>query len=62
VQRLDEESRRLEHFARGPNVEAFVAEERARSHKFGGRSVFGWEPSPEDRLKNTRRQNVDEAG
>ncbi len=62
VRRLDEESRRLERFARGPSVEAFVAEERARSHEFGGRSVFGWEPSPEDRMKSTRRRNVDEVG
>jgi uncharacterized protein len=62
VRRLDEESRRLEHFSKGPSVEAFVAEEQARSHEFGGRSVFGWEASPEDRMKNTRGQNVDEAG
>jgi uncharacterized protein len=61
VRRLDEESRRLERFAKGPSVGALVADERARSYEFGGRSVFGWEPSPEDRLKNTRRQNVDEA-
>jgi uncharacterized protein len=47
VRRLDEESRRLEHFAKGPSVEAVIAEERARSHVYGGRSVFGWEPSPE---------------
>jgi uncharacterized protein len=47
VRRLDEESRRLEHFVKGPGVEAVIAEERARSHEYGGRSVFGWEPSPE---------------
>jgi uncharacterized protein len=46
VRRLDEESRRLEHFAKGPSVEALISEERARSHEYGGRSVFGWEPSP----------------
>jgi hypothetical protein len=48
VRRLDEESRRLEHFAKGPSVEALISEERARSHEYGGRSVFGWEPSPSD--------------
>jgi uncharacterized protein len=47
VRRLDEESRRLEYFLKGPGVEAVIAEERARSHEYGGRSVFGWEPSPE---------------
>jgi uncharacterized protein len=47
VRRLDEESRLLEHFVKGPGVEAVIAEERARSHEYGGRSVFGWEPSPE---------------
>jgi uncharacterized protein len=47
VQRLDEESRRLEHFAKGPSVEALISEERVHSHQYGGRSVFGWEPSPE---------------
>jgi hypothetical protein len=46
VRRLDEESRRLERFAKGPSVEALIADERARSHEYGGRSVFGWEPSP----------------
>jgi uncharacterized protein len=46
VERLDKESRRLERLAKGPSVEALIAEERARSHEFGGRSVFGWETSP----------------
>jgi uncharacterized protein len=62
VRRLDEESRRLEHFAKGPSLAALITEEQARSHEFGGRSVFGWEPSPEDRMKNTRRRNVHGAG
>jgi uncharacterized protein len=47
VRRLDEESRRLERFAKGPSVEALIAAERVHSHDFGGRSVFGWEPSPD---------------
>ena len=46
VRRLDEESRRLERFAKGPSVEAMIVDERARSQEYGGRSVFGWEPSP----------------
>jgi uncharacterized protein len=48
VERLDNESRRLERFAKGPSVEALITEERAHSHVYGGRSVFGWEPSPSD--------------
>ena len=56
LERLDAESRRLEHFAKGPSVEALIAEERARSHEFGGRSVFGREPSPEHSDKKTGRR------
>ena len=25
-------------------LDAFMAEERTRSHDYGGRSIFGWEP------------------
>jgi len=41
LQRLDAEARRLERHACGPSVEAFIAEERERSHRYGGRTVFG---------------------
>jgi hypothetical protein len=44
LKRLDEQARRLERHASGPSVEALIAEERGRSHSYGGRSVFGWEP------------------
>ena len=47
IRRLDAEARRLERQARGPSVEALFAEERARSHAYGGMSVFGPEPAPE---------------
>ncbi len=46
IRRLDAEARRLEAEARGPSVEALFADERARSHEFGGMSVFGPEPAP----------------
>lgn len=46
IRRLDDEARRLERHATGPSVEALFAEERARSHAYGGRSVFGDEPAP----------------
>jgi hypothetical protein len=46
LKRLDEQARRLERHARGPSVPDLIAEERARSADYGGRSVFGWEQSP----------------
>jgi hypothetical protein len=46
IRRLDEQARRLESRASGPDFDAFVAQERARSHANGGRSVFGPEPPP----------------
>jgi hypothetical protein len=47
VKRLDAEARRLEQAATGPGVPELIAEERRRSHAYGGRSVFGWEPAPD---------------
>ncbi|WP_404710267.1 DUF763 domain-containing protein [Sphingomonas sp. MMS24-J13] len=47
IQRLDAQARRLERDARGPSFQAFMAEERQRSHEYGGRSVFGEEPPTE---------------
>ncbi len=44
LRKLDAESRRLERVADGPAFHTFIADEFARSHEFGGRSVFGWEP------------------
>jgi hypothetical protein len=43
LKRLDAESRRLEAVADGGCFDAVLAEERARSASYGGRSVFGWE-------------------
>jgi hypothetical protein len=48
IRRLDEQARRLERIATGPSLDAFIAEERARAHEYGGRSVFGWEPPATD--------------
>ncbi|MDB5687879.1 MAG: hypothetical protein JWR77_2468, partial [Rhizorhabdus sp.] len=50
IRRLDEQARRLEREASGPSVDALIAEERMRSHEYGGRSVFGVEPPPMDAL------------
>ncbi len=51
LRRLDAQARRMEAAARGPLVEAVFAEERARSHDYGGRSVFGEEPAPARRSR-----------
>ncbi len=56
LQRLDAQARRLERHASGPSVEAFIAEERQRSHEYGGRSVFGWEKAPGDAAEAYRRR------
>lgn len=48
LRRLDQQARQLEARARGPSVEAFIAEERRQSHAYGGRSVFGHEVAPRD--------------
>jgi hypothetical protein len=47
IRRLDEQARHLEHHASGPLFTDFLAGERQRSHEYGGRSVFGWEPAPQ---------------
>jgi hypothetical protein len=46
IRRLDDQARRLERVASGPSLSQHVAAERQRSHDYGGRSVFGWEPAP----------------
>jgi len=46
LKRLDDQARTLEQHASGPSVSEVIAQERERSHLYGGRSVFGWEPPP----------------
>jgi hypothetical protein len=46
LRRLDEQSRKLERYVDGPSIASFFEDERNRSHSYGGRSVFGWEPPP----------------
>ena len=46
IERLDRQARLLERHASGPSVEALFADESARSHEYGGRSVFGFEAPP----------------
>jgi hypothetical protein len=47
LRRLDDQARKLERHAHGPSVETLVAHELDRSASYGGRSVFGWEPTDE---------------
>jgi hypothetical protein len=47
LKRLDEQARMLERFATGPSVQDLIAQEREKSHLYGGRSVFGWEQPPD---------------
>jgi uncharacterized protein len=49
VKRLDEQARLLEHHASDLSVEELIAEEKDRSHCYGGRSVFGWAQPPATR-------------
>ena len=46
LRRLDRQARLLERHAVGPTLDAHMAAERAASHSYGGRSVFGWEQGP----------------
>ena len=43
LQKLDQESRKLERVATGPTVERLISDEFEQSPSYGGRSVFGWE-------------------
>jgi uncharacterized protein len=45
IERLDRQARLLERHVGGPSVEALFVDERARSHEYGGPSVFGLGPS-----------------
>ena len=49
LQRLDEQARALERHASGLPIPDLIAQERRHSHRYGGRSVYGWERAPEDR-------------
>jgi hypothetical protein len=47
MQRLDDQARKMEPFAKGPTVPEFIAEERRLSHQYGGRTVFGFAQPPD---------------
>ena len=50
IRRLDAQARALESTAAGPSWNGIVAEELALSSRYGGRSVFGWEPAAIERV------------
>ncbi|TKS54345.1 DUF763 domain-containing protein [Luteimonas yindakuii] len=58
IRRLDAQARTLEATATGPTLDAFLADERAQSHRYGGRSVFGWEPPPAEVVPPVRRRGT----
>jgi uncharacterized protein len=55
IRRLDVQARQLERHVAGPSVEALFADERVRSHEYGGCSVFGAEPAPIETERQTGR-------
>ena len=36
----------MESYVKGPSVKELTASELEKSHSYGGRSIFGWEPLP----------------
>ncbi|GBQ43630.1 DUF763 domain-containing protein [Komagataeibacter sucrofermentans] len=58
IRRLDSAARRLERDAHGPSFSTIMGEERARSHDYGGRSVFGYEPPPPGRVSEGQRNGI----
>ncbi|CCV15479.1 conserved hypothetical protein [Mesorhizobium sp. STM 4661] len=58
LRRLDEQSWQVERYATGPSLKEIVAGEFDQSHLLGGRSVFGWEPAPEERPAATLSKKV----
>lgn len=48
LKRLDEQSRRLERYVTGPDLKEIVGGEFRDSARFGGRSIFGWEPQDDE--------------
>lgn len=56
LRRLDNQSRQVERYVTGPSLKEFVAGEFDQSHLLGGRSVFGWEPAPEETLTTSSKK------
>jgi uncharacterized protein len=59
IRRLDAQARQLERKATGSSLPEIIAEERARSPDYGGRSVFGWEPGQPPKLDDGAGSSLD---
>jgi hypothetical protein len=55
IGRLDAQARQLEAHAGGPSLQTYLEEERRQSHRYGGRSVFGWERAPDEASEGPSR-------
>jgi hypothetical protein len=60
LERLDAQARVLERRAGGPSVQELSAEEHARSHSYGGRSVFGWADPTASDMHDVTTANITE--
>ncbi|MFD0985739.1 DUF763 domain-containing protein [Methyloligella solikamskensis] len=58
IKRLDTQARQLERRVGGPSFDAFVDDERAHSHEYGGRSVFGREEAPAAKPSRPRKASA----
>lgn len=56
LQRLDAQARTLERHVEAPSFDGIVAEERAQSALYGGRSIFGWERDALNASASSRRK------
>jgi uncharacterized protein len=59
LKRLDAQARELELRVAGTSVESEIAQERARSHSYGGRTVAGWARPPVQRSGATVPDEVE---
>jgi hypothetical protein len=58
IKRLDQQARLLEGAATGPSFDAIIGNEFEKSHAYGGRSVFGWEPEPNSAQRSNGATDV----
>jgi hypothetical protein len=60
IRRLDEEARKIERTAKtleGPRLDEFLDHERARSHEYGGKTVFGDAQPPQAERSEPERSS-----
>jgi hypothetical protein len=62
LKRLDARARELELRVPGTSVESQIAQERSRSHSYGGRTVAGWARPPAQRSEAAASDEVKQGG